>query len=207
MEDYELEANKILMEKFTNGLMNINPKNHDLYISFINSGKMTGVFIAHQEMFGAFKYGLDLAMTVLCGATLEAEVYATVQDFRGSRGLISPELLDDNVYYNWKTLRNDAKTIGIIKDSMINDVDEIMKYRNLVHFGEKHFKDIINATSLTHKTLAKSGFNILKNREEAKALLEKTQDILVRILINYINAMSSSYLSYSDLRSKLWSER
>ena len=85
-----------------------------------------------------------------------------------------------------------------------NDVDEIMKYRSLVHFGEKHLKDIINATSFTHKTLAKSGFSILKNKKETKALLEKTQDSLVQVLINYINAMSSSDLSYSDLKSKLY---
>ena len=166
---------------------------------------MTGVFIAHQEMFGAFKYKLYLAAVILCGVTLESEVYVTVQNFRATHGLINPNLLNDGIYYNWSKLEEDAKTIEIIKDNMINnDVKKIMNYRNLVHFGEKHFKGIINATSLTHETLAQYGFNMLKNNKETKVLVEKTEDLLVQVMINYVNAINSPSLSYAYLKNKLY---
>ena len=132
-------------------------------------------------------------MASLCGATLEAETYVTIQDLRSSKGVMSERLMQNDIFYIWKYLKKDAITLKIFDEKMLKDVDEIIKYRSLIHFGERHFKYIVNAHSLTHTEITKSGFDILMSKKQAQNLLNKTENILVEIMMNYAKSMISDF--------------
>jgi hypothetical protein len=162
-----------------------------VYETFLEC-KMDPALIAYVEAALAADAKLPLATAILCGTAIESEIYMAVQDYRGSVGLISVNLIS-NEYYSWTNLRKDAKTIGILQRKDIKNTDDIMAFRNFVHLGEKYFKDKLKILTF------------MKDRK-AQEMLDTTEDLIVEIALNYIRCCIK-YPGYLYLKNNLYHGR
>ena len=179
-----------LLRKLDMSISKVGRSYRGVYETFLEC-KLDPAYLAYIEAVSNARARLPLATAILCGAALESAVYMAVQDYRGDVGMLSIKLLGKD-YYNWKNLKQDAKTIDILQNKDIRNADYIMKFRDFVHLGEKYSKNRL-------KTL------VFMRDRKTQRILTTTEDLIVRVALNYIRAWTK-YPGYS-LKGKLYHVR
>lgn len=179
-----------LLSKLDMSISKVGRSYRGVYETFLEC-KLDPAYLAYIEAVSNARARLPLATAILCGAALESTIYMAIQEYRRDVSMLSIKLFGKD-YYNWKNLKQDAETIGILQSEDIGNADYIMDLRDFVHFGEKYSKNRL-------KTL------VFMQDKETQKILTITEDLIVNVAMNYINAQAE-YPGY-HLNGKLYHGR